>query len=224
MDSIEQKAAKKLERQEKKKRIRQEQLIDTAEAIFLENSYDNTTLEMIADEAGYTKRTLYLYFRDKDDIFSAVVLRALSTLYEKLKTASESRSKGADRLLALAGAYYEYFLEYPEYFEFNRIFEARLYYYHRPALQDDMGEFAVHCQKVNDDISDLLIEVIETGINDGTIHSHTSSLNLMLILWGATFGILQVLCMRRSHLRDVYKTTEDKLFSDYIQLIKNIIT
>ncbi len=214
---------KKLERQEKKKRLKQEQLINTAETMFIKHGYDNTTLEMIADEVGYTKRTLYFYFKDKDDIFSAVVLNSLTTLQDLLTESVEDRERGIDKLLAMGEAYYRYFNEYPKYFEFNRIFEARLYYYHRPADEPEIGHFAAECQKVNDEITDLLRDAIEKGISDGSVTSQTSSMNMVLILWGSTFGMLQILRMRQKHLDDVYNTTGDELFTDYMTFLRKIL-
>ncbi len=36
-------------------------------------AYTRTSLDTIADRAGLTKRTLYSYFRSKDDLLAAVM-------------------------------------------------------------------------------------------------------------------------------------------------------
>jgi len=216
-------AAKKLERQRKKKSLRQEQLINSAENIFMANGYENTTLEMIADEVGYTKRTLYRYFKDKEDIFSAVVLRARTILLDMLKLSADCEETGFNKLLSMANAYREYFNEHPRYFEFTRIFETHVYYSHSPAKPKEVGPFAVKCDEVNNRILDLLKDVIETGIDDETLKKvDVSSLNLVFILWGASFGMLQLICMRQNHPEDAYSTSGDELYDDYIKLFSKI--
>lgn len=211
----------KKERQEKKKRIRKEQLIDAAEKVFIRHGYDTTTLEMVADELGYTKRTLYLYFRDKDDIFFAVTLKGLSGLHRVLAQSLQGEGNGLDRMFSLGTAYYRYFREHPEYFEFNRIFETKMYYFQKE-LNEDSGEFAFKCQEVNDTISRLLLGVIEEGQADGSITARFDSKKLMLLLWGGTFGLLEIVISRMDKLEDVYHTSADEMFSLYIELLEGI--
>lgn len=215
------KDAAKKERQEKKKRIRQEQLIDAAEKIFITHGYDTTTLEMVADELGYTKRTLYLYFRDKDDIFFAVTLKGLSGLHDALSKAVVVGETGLDRMFSLGTAYYQFFRQHPVYFEFNRIFETKMYYFQKE-LNGDSGEFAFKCQEVNDRITRLLLDVIEDGQADGSITLKYDSKKLMLLLWGGTFGLLEVVFSRMDKLEDIYGTSADEMFSLYTKLLEGI--
>src|SRR4030095_4486107 len=44
-----------------------------AKAVFAERGYQRATLEEIAQRAGMAKATIYLYYRNKDDLFLHVV-------------------------------------------------------------------------------------------------------------------------------------------------------
>jgi AcrR family transcriptional regulator len=99
-------AARSAERREKKKAMRQEQLVDAAEKVFLAHGYEAATIDMITEEIGYNKRTFYLYFRDRDDVFFAVLLRSLRTLYALMRAAADSRRKGVEKLIAMGRAYF----------------------------------------------------------------------------------------------------------------------
>jgi TetR/AcrR family transcriptional repressor of mexJK operon len=48
-------------------------IVDAAKHLFLDNGYDNTTLDDIAKSANTTKRTIYGYFADKHSLFLYVV-------------------------------------------------------------------------------------------------------------------------------------------------------
>ncbi len=48
-------------------------LINIAQRIFSRLGYDRTTMEIIAREAGKGKSTLYYYFKNKEEIFAAVI-------------------------------------------------------------------------------------------------------------------------------------------------------
>jgi TetR/AcrR family transcriptional repressor of mexJK operon len=60
-----------------------ERLRAAAVSIFLENGYDGTTMEAVADAASITKRTLYARYPDKHALFVSVIPWALSRLKER---------------------------------------------------------------------------------------------------------------------------------------------
>ncbi len=206
----------------KKKQMRQTQLIDAAEKIFINLGYDATTLEMITDDLGYNKRTFYLYFRDKDDIFFAVLLRTLEALDTRMHEAAATRITGLDKLQSLGMAYFTYFIENPVFFEFNRTFEARNYYYRRNP-NSESGEFASNCLRVNDKITDLLISCIKLGMKDKSIKVKIDAKKLMLILWGMSLGTLEVILMRQKQLDATYQTSADEIFRTYLTFIKKFL-
>ena len=74
-----------------------ERLRDAAVSIFLENGYDGTTMEAVADAAGITKRTLYARYPDKHALFVSVIPWALS----RLESATPVRTAGDDLAAAL---------------------------------------------------------------------------------------------------------------------------
>jgi TetR/AcrR family transcriptional regulator, mexJK operon transcriptional repressor len=60
-----------------------QKLRDAAVATFLEHGYDRATMEMIADAADITKRTLYARYPDKRAVFLDVIPWALSRSVER---------------------------------------------------------------------------------------------------------------------------------------------
>ena len=65
-------------------------LVDVARQLFAKNGVDNTTMNDIAVASTKGRRTLYTYFKSKEDIYVAVVESELDRLGEALdKVASE---------------------------------------------------------------------------------------------------------------------------------------
>jgi AcrR family transcriptional regulator len=64
----------RLTRAESQARTR-ERLIETAKPLFLRDGYSVTSLEKVADEAGYSKGAVYSNFRNKDELCLAVLDR-----------------------------------------------------------------------------------------------------------------------------------------------------
>ena len=54
---------------------RQKQILDAAAAIIIRLGYDKATIGDIAEEAGTSRRTVYLYFQGKEELFEALLYR-----------------------------------------------------------------------------------------------------------------------------------------------------
>jgi len=54
---------------------RQQQILDAAAAVIIRLGYDKTTMSDIAEEAGASRRTVYLYFNGKEELFEALLYR-----------------------------------------------------------------------------------------------------------------------------------------------------
>ena len=48
-------------------------LVDVARQLFAKNGFDNTTMNDIAESSGKGRRTLYTYFKNKEEVYSAVI-------------------------------------------------------------------------------------------------------------------------------------------------------
>jgi TetR/AcrR family transcriptional regulator, mexJK operon transcriptional repressor len=57
-----------------------ERILIAATRLFLAEGYGSTTIEAVAAEAGVSKRTLYDRFKDKPDLFAAVVHRIIGEI------------------------------------------------------------------------------------------------------------------------------------------------
>jgi TetR/AcrR family transcriptional regulator, mexJK operon transcriptional repressor len=64
----------------------EQKLREAAVSTFLENGYDRATMEMIAEAAGITKRTLYARYPDKRAVFLDVIPWALTRSVERDST------------------------------------------------------------------------------------------------------------------------------------------
>ena len=54
---------------------RQQQILDAAAVVIIRLGYDKATMRAIAEEAGASRRTVYLYFKAKEQLFEALLYR-----------------------------------------------------------------------------------------------------------------------------------------------------
>lgn len=73
MNSRRVKAAESSPRRREQKLHRQEEILAAAFKVFAAHGYEATRIDDVARQAGIAKGTIYLYFRDKEQLFRAVV-------------------------------------------------------------------------------------------------------------------------------------------------------
>jgi len=111
-----------LSRREKEKKARETEIISAAEKLFYKNGFDNVSMDQIAGQAEFTKRTLYQYFAHKEDLYFAVALKGFKQLFAYCREAIEKGKSGFDKIRLSFMAYYRFYKDFPETFRLmNRI-------------------------------------------------------------------------------------------------------
>lgn len=96
---------------------RRGEIMAIAKKMFLARPYSQVSVEEIALDAGLSKATVYSYFKDKLDIYSAIILADAKLLSEGIQGALDPARTVAANLRAMMRAYLSFFLAHPEYFE-----------------------------------------------------------------------------------------------------------
>ena len=76
-------------------------LVDVARQLFAQTGVENTTMNDIALASKKGRRTLYTYFKNKDEIYSAVVESVLDILSETMKRVAEKTISPDEKLIEL---------------------------------------------------------------------------------------------------------------------------
>ena len=74
------------ERKEREKQEMRQRIIDVAMHMFLEDGYNKTSIRNIADKIEYSPATIYLYYKDKDELLYEVQRQAFDKLYDAFMT------------------------------------------------------------------------------------------------------------------------------------------
>lgn len=83
----------------RRKEARPGELIQAALDVFVERGYAGARLEDIAQRAGVTKGTVYLYFTDKHELFEAVVRDTLGSMLSRGHAIAKGFEGSASELL-----------------------------------------------------------------------------------------------------------------------------
>ncbi len=96
---------------------RREEILEAAVKLFARYGYAETDTQLLADELGVGKGTLYRYFCSKQDLFLAAVDRAMGRLREHIDTAIAGIPDPLDQIARGVRAYLEFVADHPEFVE-----------------------------------------------------------------------------------------------------------
>ncbi len=211
-------ALSRKERIEWEKNLRKKRIIDCAEEVFFQKGYESATIDDIAAAAGYSKRSIYLYFRDREELFLAVTERGQELFYSALSTAVETKKADESRLMILGKAFYHFSLSHPEYFSMIMSYESRIHPYRDRNTTDDADSPRTRCRKLSDRYGQLVVDAIEKEIESGKLITTLEPRQMMLLLWGQVFGVMQIILMRKEGFRETYGITPDDLFNEFLAM------
>lgn len=111
------------ERKEREKGEMKKMITTAAMKMFLEDGYAKTSIRNIADAIEYSPGTIYLYYKDKDELLYEVQAQAFLKLLEAFKAHATSEDP-IMRLEQLGKTYVSFGLENPELYDLMFIIRA----------------------------------------------------------------------------------------------------
>jgi len=96
------------ERKERERERRRQQIIVAAKKVFSEKGFNKATMDDIAGEAELSPGTLYLYFKNKEELYASLSLRILQYLYIRVEHVKDERELDPEQKLnAMIDAMYD---------------------------------------------------------------------------------------------------------------------
>lgn len=95
---------------------RRQRLINAARELFFTRGYDATRMIDVANGAGFSKRTVYLEFESKDELFATICEEGLDILSGWLVGALDPPTNTVETLRRIGKAYLRFWREHHEYF------------------------------------------------------------------------------------------------------------
>jgi AcrR family transcriptional regulator len=76
-------------------------ILDAARELFLKNGVDKTSMDEIAKEADYSKSTIYVYFKSKDDILNHLTSDGMTLFKERMTALAEAHKNAVDFMFGI---------------------------------------------------------------------------------------------------------------------------
>ena len=92
------------QRREREKQMRRRHIMEAAKAVFAANGFGSATMEQIAQRADYKPATLYLYFKNKHELYASLTRELMEHISEQfIQWAGRTDIGPMDKLAMLPG-------------------------------------------------------------------------------------------------------------------------
>jgi len=113
------------ERRERQKLALRQEILTAARELFVKEGYENVSMRRIAEKIEYSPTTIYLYFRDKDELLHEMCSETFALLTRKLNKILAAEGDPVDKLRAGLKAYVEFGLKHPNHYYTTFMHESK---------------------------------------------------------------------------------------------------
>lgn len=212
------------ERKAKEKEIRRNDIIDAAEEVFFSKGYDVATMDDVSKKAEFSKRTVYVYFNSKEQLYFEIMVRGYRILIEMIDVAFvEAKNKNAlEKIKLIANTLYQFNVAYPNYF-----YAIMSYENGEKDFVDGISDASrEECYALGEKLFDYLTSSLADGIEEGVIRSEIDIKNTAIILWSCTMGLFSTLIKKRNYIEHYHKRDSEQLLLEGLNMlmltIKNV--
>lgn len=154
--------------------------MDAAREMFVAEGYANVSMRKIADKIGYSATTIYLYFKDKNDLLHQICEQTFARLAQNIKAIHGLSDNPLEKLRSGLREYIHFGLKHPSQYEI--VFITPLPIETEGSFDDSNGRVAF------DTMRSVISECVEANLlktNDVELISQT--------LWAGIHGVTSLL-------------------------------
>ena len=201
-----------IERKERERMEMKRQILNAARKLFLADGFEKTSIRNIADAIEYSPATIYLYYKDKNELFFDLHCEAFDKLIEELQSIVQV-SDPYERLKDMGQHYIKYAFENPELYDLMFVMEAPMESLEcREEVWDD-GKKAFGMLKL----------VVQESMNAGHFIGMEND-NVSLMIWSFMHGLVTLHARKRLSIfqEDEREMKMQKAFEAFVFMLRQL--
>jgi len=159
-------------------------IIESAKKLFNTKGVEQTTMDDIAKEADYSKSTIYVYFKSKDEIYYSIAGEYMNLLKERLEDCTIKLEDSEDCYYKICNTIFKFQQQYPLYFE-TLIGEINV-----DPQQLKQDNILKEIYNTGEEINNIISRVLQFGIDNQFIRKDIELIPTVMYLWSAISGII----------------------------------
>ena len=171
------------ERKQREKEQRKKEIIDAARKVFSNKGFNTATMEEIASEAELSSGTLYLYFKNKEELHTSLSIEILKHLADEIQKVVSQDISVEDKIERFRDVFIDVY-------EYDSSILINLFHLQSGETLKNLSDEVLQQVKKHSTIAHgAIIDVVRQGIEQGVfIDEHPVA--LADILWASYAGVV----------------------------------
>lgn len=200
-------------RKKEPRSVHRENIAAVASKLFAEKGISSTSMDDIAKEAGYSKATLYVYFENKEEIVSILVLDSMKKLCSYISSALKHQNSTRAKYDLVCKELVRYQEEYPFYFKMtlekiNINFESQDYF---PEEKESY--------QVGEEINEMIKGLLLSGIENGDLRHDMELIPTSFSCWGMLSGLILLAANKKEYIQQAMGLSQDEFLQHGFDMI-----
>ena len=205
------------DRRERDKQQRRDSIVDAAERFFFSKGFPTTTIDEIAEAAELSKGTIYLYFKNKEELYVAIVQRGMHFLTELFREAIAKSPTGKEKVRAIGQALLTFYERHPHHFK------ALFYQHDNPSCPvpdvDRGGPLIKALIHDREELYAFSVEAIRSGIADGSIRPDVDPVKATIVFVSMILGLVRMVSVEEKFLLKRFNLSAEDLIKAAFEMI-----
>ena len=195
-------------------KFHRDNIMSAAGELFEKKGIDGTTMDDIAKHADYSKSTIYVYFKSKEEIYNSILVNYADTLAGEIADAMSGVRSFPESFISVCNSICSFKQRFPDYFEGISKGEDI-------SIGIPSGKTAPELPEIEEVISEL----IARGRSEKLIAKNADTKQLAIYMWSGICGIINGASGKEADFEKKYGITKETYLSNaykrfYISLLR----
>jgi AcrR family transcriptional regulator len=205
------------ERKAREKNRRRNSIMAAAKRLILKYGVEGMSMNQLAGSTELNKATLYLYFRDKDDLIDAVVHEGLVLLDKEHQQADRHARSGFEKVMHLVRSIFAFYRRQPVYFH-------ALNHQERRSVSERLETpFAAKGNEVASRVFARIGDAVRQGMAEGTIRVGIDVNVFLVLLYAHVYGVMHTVYSKEDIYKDVFGLDPAIIENSALQVIESYL-
>lgn len=204
------------ERKQRERERRRQQIMVAAKKVFTTKGFNKTTMEDIAKEAELSPGTLYLYFKNKDELYASLSLRILQYLLIRLEhVTADNRLGSEERIRTLKDVFLDLY-------RFDPLILLNMFHIQSgETLKNLSPELSSEIQRLSNQALGNIADLFRQGVEENTFVNDSAEIYADVV-WAMFSGIVLLEGQKQASAfeNDFVRNTLDQGFEIFLKGIR----
>jgi len=200
-------------RKKEPRSVHRDNIASVASELFAERGISATSMYDIAKAAGYSKATLYVYFENKEEIVSILVLDSMKKMCSYISSASQLQTSTRAKYDLICKELTRYQDEYPFYFKMM-LDKINVNFENQDFFPEEKESY-----EIGEEINKMIKGLLLSGIESGDLRRDIELMPTSFSCWGMLSGLI----LLAANKKDYIQKTMDMSRNEFLQHGFNMI-